>query len=203
MTVAKFFTRLFFIAVVFCLLITSTASAVEITPFAGYRMGGKFENWNTGASIKLRDSESFGVIIDFDLAPGKQLELLYSHQETSARVDPSFISPFNWDIDVDYYHIGGVNNFHNYRNFKPFVAGTIGATYFNPEKLPSESRFSLSLAGGGKIDLTDKIGLRLEARGSYSSIFCSGGGGGGGCSVQVSGSAWWQFETNVGLTMKF
>jgi hypothetical protein len=184
---------------------TTTVNATEITPFAGYRIGGEFEDYYTGASIDLRDAESYGVALDFDLSPGKQLELFYSRQETTARVSPAFIVPSDWDLAVEYYHIGGLLNFKNFRQFRPFVAGGMGVTRIDPENFSAESRFSLSLAGGGKLYLNDNIGLRLEARGywtflnSSGAVFC----GNGGCHVAASGSAWLQFETNLGVFVNF
>jgi hypothetical protein len=181
------------------------AQGLEVTPFTGYRIGGSFEDNLNGVKMDLDDSESYGLIVDVDLSPGKQIELLYSHQSSSVRVSPAFILAPKWDLDVDYFHIGGATTYNNHSQFRPFVAGGIGLTYLDPEQLKSEARLSLSLAGGAKLFLAENTGLRLEVRGYWTffngsgAIFCNNGG----CQVQARGEAWWQFESNLGVFVRF
>jgi hypothetical protein len=192
------------IALIFSLSVSS-AFSFELTPIAGYRIGGALEDGLTNIEMELIDSESYGVIINFDLSPGKKLEFLYSHQETSVQISPTFVISPEWNIDVDYFHIGGLNTFNSYGTFKPFVAGGIGLTHVDPDRFNPVSRLSLSLAGGGKLFMSDNVGLRLEARSywtffdSSSTIFCNNGG----CQVFVESDTWWQFETNIGVFFRF
>ena len=39
-------------------------SAVEVTPFVGYRFGGTFENEEETARYELEDSASFGLLVN-------------------------------------------------------------------------------------------------------------------------------------------
>ena len=39
-------------------------SRFELTPFAGYTFGGKFEDMTSGASLELEDDASFGLILN-------------------------------------------------------------------------------------------------------------------------------------------
>ncbi len=64
----------------FCILLItgSTAQAfsrkVDITPFIGFRAGGSFENFETGNSLRLDDSGSYGLTIDVDYDSRSQFQ---------------------------------------------------------------------------------------------------------------------------------
>jgi hypothetical protein len=68
----------------------------------------------------------------------------------------------------------------------------------------TEYHFSLALGGGAKIPLTERLGLRFDARGIFtaantnSTIFCANGG----CTIRVQGGGVLQGELTVGLTFK-
>ena len=184
------------------------AKNLEITPFGGYRMGGDFE-LNTGESLRLDDSSSYGVIIGMDYQENTQLEFLYSHQESPLKKQNG-TSPNEtlFDLGVDYFQLGGTYLW-DYDRVVPFLSGGLGATYFNPDSsgYSSVTKFSMSLGGGVKLYATEHIGLRLEGRGygtfmnSGGAIFC--GGDSGGCQVFVSSDVWVQFEVLAGLIFKF
>ncbi len=204
MTISRLI-QLSFLPVFLLVFLVLPARCIEITPFAGYRIGGSLEDDLTGVEMDLADAENYGVVVNFDLSPGKQIEFLYSHQETKVQVSPTFIISPDWQIDVDYLHFGGITVYNNHSHFRPFVAGGIGLTRMDPERFDPESKLSLSLAAGGKLFFSENAGLRLEARSYWtffdnnSAIFCNNSG----CRILVEGDAWWQFETNVGLFLHF
>jgi hypothetical protein len=181
---------------------TISARQLEITPFTGWDLGGEFTNVTSGATLKVDDASSFGVIVDIGDTPESQVELFFSRQDTHLKTDNPFASSSVFDLDVDYYHVGGLIAGPD-RKQKPFLAGTIGMTYLNPKPAgySSESLFSFGIGGGIKYFMTERVGLRLEGRGLFSvvsssaRVFC----GGGGCLIEFSGDIFWQLQFNAGL----
>ena len=188
-------------------VVTPAVAGVEVTPFAGLRFGGSFDEVNTGATISLDESGSYGLIVDVDLDPDRQIEIYLSRQSTTLSSSGTFTGNPLFDLVVEYYHVGGlylidVNN----DRVRPFVSGTLGVTHMNPqgENLSSETQFSLAFGGGAKFFLTKRLGLRLDARGIFTAInssgavFCSGG-----CAISVQSSGFLQGELSAGVVVRF
>ena len=91
---------------------------------------------------------------------------------------------------------------------RPYIGGALGVAIFTPSDSGWETltRMALEFKGGVKVDLSDKIGLRLQAR-LLAPLSWAGMGmwcGTGGCSTGVSaGSTFVQFETSGGLYFRF
>jgi opacity protein-like surface antigen len=170
-------------------------------------MGGELNDAVTGESLSFDDTSSYGIMLDMKQAEDSWIELYFSRQQTRLKADqgPFFGDPL-FDVDIEYYHLGGTYGQATGR-VKPFVVGTLGATYMDPKGagLNSETKFSLSLGGGVKLYLTEHVGIRLDARwfgtfiGGSGSVFCSGGA----CLVNVQGDVLSQFTANAGLIMAF
>jgi len=184
------------------------AEGLEVTPFGGYRMGGDFK-LDTGESLRVDDSGSYGFIVGADYREDTQLEFLYSHQKAALKRNDGILSGETlFDLGVDYFQIGGTYLW-DYDRVKPFLSGGLGATYFNPDgsDYSSLTKFSMSLGGGVKLFATEHFGLRLEGRGyatfmnSGGAIFC--GSDPGGCQVFVTSDVWLQFEALAGVIFKF
>ena len=202
---------LFFFAVLLFsgLAISHSASAAEfeITPFAGYTTGGDFKDAQTGTSLSFDDTSSYGIMLDIKQEEDSWVELYFSHQQTRLRADqgPFFGNPL-FNVDIDYYHIGGTYG-EATGNVRPFVVATIGATRMVPQgaDLHTETKLSLSLGGGMKLYLTNHLGIRLDARwfGTFfngsGSVFCSGGA----CLVNVQGNVLSQVSANAGVILAF
>jgi hypothetical protein len=181
----------------------------EITPFIGWRFGGSLEEENTGTNIGIEDAKSFGLVIDYTTEPDKQIEIYISRQDTSFdRFDSEAINTDNLkkNLTIDYYHIGGVYLIPG-ETLRPFVSGTIGATYFNPEDsdLSSETKFSLALGTGVKFYATKHVGLRLEARGIYTFVGSNAAifSNNGNLSIHVKSGGILQGEANAGIMLMF
>ena len=175
----------------------------EVTPFIGWRTSSSLEEVNTSASIDLDETSSFGIILSMKKDPDTNYDFLFSRQSTELK---SSTSPSNTEsLRIDYYQIGGTV-FYDYDKFHPFVSGGLGATHISPANgdLSSETKFSLSVAGGLKFPLSQNVGLRLEARG-YGTVVSSGGTimCSGGCVAQFKGSLFMQFEASAGLSIAF
>jgi len=188
------------------------AADLEITPFAGYTMGGDFTVTETGQSLSFDDTSSYGIMLDFKQAGDEKsgeswIELYYSRQQTKLKADQGpFVGTPLFDVNVEYYHIGGTYG-QATGKVKPFVVGTLGATHMVPkgDGLHSETKFSLSLGGGVKLYLTEHVGIRLDARwfGTFfngsGSAFCSSGA----CLINVQGDVLSQFVANAGVVLAF
>ena len=201
----------------FCVLILGIMSMVsvatetmgqnfEVTPFAGYRFGGSFEDSVTGFGLDIHNSEAYGIVLGINMSPETQVELLYSHQPTELRPKGLFSPTSLTDLDIDYYHFGGTYIWNPERDVRPFIQASVGVTHLSPDRagLGSETRFSFGIGGGVKYFLTKHIGFRLDGRAlgtllnSNSTIFCSGG-----CTVRVEGNTLWQFQGNLGVIFAF
>ncbi len=73
------------------------------------------------------------------------------------------------------------------------------------EGLTSETKLSLSLGGGARFYLTDRLGLRLDARwfGTFfngsGAVFCSNGA----CLLNVQGDTLSQYTATAGVVLAF
>lgn len=179
---------------------------VEVTPFAGFRFGGGFEDNTTGIDLDVREGAGFGLIFDVAADRDSQYELFYGFQRTELTADGTFGGRPLFDLDIHYLHIGGTYLFPG-EKVRPFIAGGIGLTHFDPRRADtgSDTRLSVSLGGGVKIPIAKHVGLRLEGRGfltilpENSEIFCVSSGG-LDCAVRVQGDVFGQVELLVGIS---
>ncbi len=190
----------------------AVAEKLEITPFFGYRFGGEFQDtFRTGGfedDLEVKESESYGLIVDIDIGAGWQVELLYSHQASELRLKDGFLGggTFLTDIDVDYYH-GGMGYVWAPGQVHSYLVGTLGATRFRPTSadFSSETRFSFAFGGGVKLFFSDHVGLRFDGRffstyiESNDDFICDPFG----CYRFPNSTYMWQLETAVGLVFKF
>jgi opacity protein-like surface antigen len=194
-----------------CLLILAPPDAVaegfQITPFMGYRMGGQFEEEGTGVELDLSEEETYGIVIDMDVSPGKQYEFFYSYQSSrltsGGTVDPNALI----DMDVEYFQFGG-RDYWDKGAVRTFIVGSVGATHFDLHLpgLSAETRFSISAGGGVELAISELVGIRLEGRGfatffdGEGAFFCDPSSA---CVILVSTEVFLQFEVGAGLTFKF
>lgn len=165
------------------LMIPALASAqpgrFEITPFAGYRLGGEFDASNeeffddVGLDAEIEESGIFGVIFGIPLTPSWKLELLANRQESTFIIDEGLLAPTVelGDVTLSMYHAGFAFEW-GLGQVNPFIAGTLGLARIEPDfpELNAENRFSASLGGGAKIFFSPNVGLRLEGRGYWTDL---------------------------------
>lgn len=193
------------------LLASNALHALEVTPLLGYRGGGEVVEQNTGVKHSAVSTPSYGFIIGSEpYDQGKRLELYYSHQSTDIRSINVSTNAANNDVDlpltINYLHFGGTAPITDLDELRTFVSGGIGFTYLSPDinGLDSELRASISLGAGLHYPVTERIGLRLEARwlgtlfNNNSSIFCSGG-----CALTINGNFFSQYEALAGVSFSF
>jgi len=188
---------------------------IEITPFAGYRLGGSFEadaaaNPDT-PDIDLDDAATFGLAVNWPAEENTEWEVYASRQatslETAGLFAPGDAPPT--DLDITYLQLGGTYWFEG-DLARPFIVATVGVSRFEPDDaaLDSETFFAFGIGGGYKFWPTSRLGLRLEGRvfgslvDSDEAVFCRAGGEASGCLVAVRGDALWQWELMAGLVFR-
>jgi len=182
-------------------------STFRIVPQVGYRVGGSLEDADTGAGRDLQDAASFGLALELRYGDeNRWLQLWYSRQPTE--VDAS---DARFDVDVDYIHVGGTAPINDTGKVQSYVSAGIGATRFSPsgEGLVSDTRFSGSLGLGVMVPFSERVALRVEARGyltlvdTDTSFFCRTDDGDGRCAIVASGSSLFQAEVFAGIAVGF
>ncbi|MCF8367163.1 MAG: hypothetical protein K9H16_15345 [Bacteroidales bacterium] len=187
---------------------------LEITPMVGYFFGGNIKLYE--GKLKIRDNVSYGVIAGLPLPNGVTFEFSYIGMPSTAQWRPYFnyenqYPSRDFDLNVNYFNLGGVRNIPLSDKVKGFGAMRAGAAYFNSSAgdIDDVWRFEISLGGGLKVYLNDKIGLRFQGNMhlplvfSGGGIFCGIGTGGSGCSVGVgSTSAIIQGDLSGGLIFR-
>ena len=179
---------------------------LEITPYAGYAIGGNFEDNTTGASLDVKEGGSFGLVLDLANTPETQYELFYGFQRAKVTGGGTLGGETLFDLDIHDLHLGGTYMFTRDK-VRPYIAGGLGATHFVPHGsgMNPKTYFSLSLGGGAKIPISARVGLRFEGRGfltllpDTTEIFCVSSGG-AACRVSVKGDVLGQVLLTAGIT---
>jgi hypothetical protein len=182
----------------------------EITPFAGYRVGGEFSDTDTSVDLDVRESGAWGLIVNGTVKANTEWEVLYSRQQAEVDVAELGAPVALIDIDIDYLHVGGTYLFDGDKT-RPFIAATVGASRFDPhfDGSSAETFVSGSIGAGVKIRLAERIGLRLEARAfgtlidNDSRLFCESSSAGGTCLIIAEGEILWQTEGRAGISIRF
>src|SRR5262245_51447181 len=87
----------------------ASAQTVEISPFGGYRFGGGFFERVTGQDVDLDGTGVVGGTVNVALYEGLWIEGLFTHQRGRVSVPgPSGMPPTRWNIDVDHWMAGGL-----------------------------------------------------------------------------------------------
>jgi hypothetical protein len=183
----------------------------QLTPFAGYRFGGTFEDKETNEEYKIDNDLSYGLAVNFPSQGNTEWEIYYSKQ--SSEVDAAgFVSNGNpIDIDVEYLQIGGTYLFDESKSAVPYFVATLGGAKISPDGInaKSDTFLAFGVGGGWKFFPSKRLGLRLDGRvlgtfvDSDSKIFCQSGAAGGSCLISTSGKLLYQFELQAGVVLRF
>ena len=183
----------------------------ELTPYAGYRFGGTFEDEDSTVSVELDDRSSAGLIFNVRESENTQWEVIFSRQQTSA--DTTQVSGLDprVDVDVEYLQGGGTYQGRRRNGVRPYLAATAGVARIAPRVggLGDDSFWSFSVGTGLQIRPTERFGIRLEARAwgtlieSDTSLFCRSGAQVAGCAIRLDGRVLWQLEAFAGLVLRF
>ena len=190
----------------------ATARAVELVPFAGVQFGGRVRVADeTDEMVTFRSAPAYGVALDVRVRRGGHAELLYSRQRTTLERRAALGAPRGeplFDMTVEQFQLGGLNDFAWRRALSPFVTATVGLTHYSPSdsRLAGDWNFGGTVGGGVKARLADRVVTRLQLRAhgtfldSRSRLFCILPGG---CAVKLEGQLVVQGELSVGLGVTF
>lgn len=181
----------------------------EVTPFGGYRIGGDFEDDDTGEEYDIDDDKAYGLLVNIMAEANTQWEFGWSRSETAVDVPSVNGSSDKLDLDIDYFQGGGTYLWDG-KLAQPFMVATIGAAYLNPDSSgDAETYFAFSIGGGWRIRPTERLGLRLEARvygtvlDSDSDVFCRTGPDNNTCLIQSQSEVLWQWQMLAGASFRF
>ena len=178
-------------------------SKLEITPSAGYLFSAK-SSWGY-AEMNLEDNYSANLAVSVRFHESALIEVMYhtaSSNLNSTVYNGIYGRQFYYTpVTLNTYHLGIVREFNN-EKVRPFTNVSLGLTQFHPtDKTEGSSEnginpaetvnnsdiwsFSASFGAGAKINLSQRIGLRLQGRlmlpmyFSGLGIYCGSGCGGG------------------------
>lgn len=155
----------------------------------------------------IDDSSSFGLILNLRESVNTQWELIYSQQDSAARLNSASQPASQIDIDVQLLQIGGTYQWEGDR-IRPYLAATLGGTRLSTPS-DNDTFFSGSIGLGLQIMPASRVGIRLEARAwgtlmqSDTDIFCRTGPEQNLCAVRVDGKVLGQVETIAGVVFRF
>jgi opacity protein-like surface antigen len=158
-------------------------SKFELSPFAGVRTAGSFRGEDQLVSYNVQSAPTFGVFADYFVTRQLALEFLWGHEgstvekktaslgttptptPTDGTVLPEVPDGELFDLSVDYFH-GGIRYDGGNEKYTPYVAVGAGLTRFGPDVsgVSALNRFGFSLGAGLNAYLTDRIGVRFDAR---------------------------------------
>jgi len=177
----------------------------EITPILGHTFGGEFEDPADSSERDIDADTSWGVIFNLAADEWRHYELLFNNQST--RVEG--VTPF--DIDIQYLQIGGTVSSPDAEHVIPYFGITFGAARFSPDLngLDDETKLAFSVAGGFKVPITERIGVRFDARAYVTLLdtdgdfFCVSSGGTGTCRVRAKSDTLLQYSLALGVVVGF
>ncbi len=194
---------IFFIAAGLMLITTIHAQKAEIGGFYGIAFNGKIRTYY--GDYKINDKANYGGQLSIAMSSSTFLELIYNRTDTRVQYFSYGGASEPFDLSIEYYHVGGLQqvDIGNDR-IAPFGVFSLGATRFNiknPVEFDDGNNqqtisgdtytFSIALAGGAKIFLAERIGIRLQARLGMPMMFngvylgVGTGGASGGMSFHV------------------
>jgi hypothetical protein len=175
----------------------------------------------TTRKIRTGTGPSYAFALAYNLHPMQAVEFSYTRQEGSLDLDYQGLRTLT-DMSVNVWHIGSVRYLAPPGKVRPFIMGSLGATYFSPESdtiildeddpanttiyTRTATKFSFSFGLGVKsyFGEAEKVGIRASLK-VIPTLYNTSGGlwfGSGGGGATVSGNALWQWEAAIGLTVK-
>ena len=140
-----------------------SAGGVYISPMVGYTTGGGLELGEADLDdVSIDGGLTWGGQLGFAPKPGFAFEVSYMQQETHLDVRGADL------LSIKAGQLHGLFLFEKIaygKKARPYFLIGAGATFFNPDKgFDGETRFSWSLGAGMKADVSDKLGIKLQAK---------------------------------------
>jgi Outer membrane protein beta-barrel domain len=177
----------------------------EITPFVGYQGGGEFEDPADATDRDLDGDTSFGIIADAAADYWRHYELLFSQQSTTVQGETPI------DIDVQYLQLGGIVSHPDMERVIPYFGMTFGAARLSPDGpgLDDETKLAFSVGTGFRVPITDRIGVRFDARAFITllntdgDLFCVSSQQGATCRIRAKSDTFVQYAAALGVVIGF
>ncbi|TLX73647.1 hypothetical protein E9993_14400 [Labilibacter sediminis] len=200
------------IKIAFLLIFISSVSfgqSIELIPYSGYMFGGKIHYYD--GNVNIKDSENYGVALNYILENGIGISLEYIRQPTSF-VHTIYRGGFvdrkiTGDLNNDWFQLGAIKHFGEGK-VVPYGGLGLGVASFAPQKssYDDEVKFAITAQGGVKFFFNDHLGIKLHLRMlvpiQWSGFGFYGGSGGSGGSVNL-GSSFVQGDVGGGLVFRF
>jgi hypothetical protein len=179
---ASLFTILL-ISSLFLLSTRASGQKIEIAPFVGYETGAQIST--SLGHLHIGDGMDFGGSLNVGMGGGRYVELSYSHLASYLNLENGIATERLCDLNVDYYSIGVLQELKPDAKATPYGLFTLGWVNYRPQETYSnENKMHISLAGGVKINASEKVAIRLQARllmpmyyaGTYFSVGTGGAG---------------------------
>ncbi len=180
---------------------------LEITPIGGYRFGGTFQVEDADTSWGVKDSSSFGLIVNLPHDTNTKYEFVYFDQSSDAELDGVTIGRSIVDLDQRTLQIGGTYEWGG-DTVRPYLAASIGGTRIEAAG-ENDTFFSGSIGLGVLINPDAQFGIRLEARAhgvfinSDTDLLCRTGPDINICAIRVEGDMLSQIDTFAGFVFRF
>jgi hypothetical protein len=166
---------LLLIAAGLILIPAGKAQKAEIGGFYGISFNTQIRSYY--GNFKVDDKANYGGQLSIAMSSQTFVELIYNRTDTRVQYFSSVNVLEPLDIGIEYYQIGGLQQVDIGNDMiKPFGALSLGLTRFHLKdpvdfedtgskiRVDDKYTFSASAAGGVKVFLHERIGIRLQAR---------------------------------------
>jgi hypothetical protein len=185
----------------------SDQNMFELTPFLGFRYGGTiFANQTSlfNEDVQVASAPNYGANFAIPIGNGMKVELMVNRQDThfTSNGGGLFSPSANLaDFHVTYFHGGLQIPFDVSRQATPYIVVSAGIANLDPvvQGVSADNRFSASGGIGVKVPVNRNLGLRIEARGYFTSL---GSNSCSSCYYSYNHDLY-QGETNFGVFFKF
>lgn len=144
---------------------TPSGPRVEIAPMYGWGLNGSIKFYQ--GKFKMENAASYGGALSVELMPGTMAEFSYLRSDTEANFYEYGTGNYEYyDIAIEYYQLGVVKHLLTDK-IRPYGTATLGLTRLNFKDDPTTSdglKFSITLGGGIKYFVSDRVGIRLQGR---------------------------------------
>jgi hypothetical protein len=158
---------------------------------AGYQFNGKVNGYY--GTLNFKDGGNYGIQASYWVDQFTAVEFSYTGTSSNAIWEyPPGEEPIQ--TGQNWFQLGSVRSVGGYNAVKPFGAFSLGATQYTFDSGSDQWFFSVTLGGGAMIDLSDRVGIRLQGRFMMPLTFsgvgigCGIGSGGASCG---GGAGFW------------
>ncbi len=144
--------------------VQARAQHIQLSPLIGYQTGTKFKT--DVRPLHLEDGMELGAIFSIGLGGGRFGEVSYSHSFTELSLDQGPIYTPISHLGINYFSIGLLQDIYPKKKITPFGLLALGIINYNPSEgnVSASNQMHISIGGGMKTKLSQKISLRFQAR---------------------------------------